>query len=105
MKLELNPPVKVGDKVFVSNKSFGQCNFLERYSKYTEETVTGVKCEVDIETGEVKYTYKTDNPNNNYWYIYTGKIHFTKESLFESFREEIEQLIPSELRNYLWGVQ
>jgi hypothetical protein len=37
-------------------------------------------------------------------YIYDGKIAFTKEQLYESFREEIEKLIPEDLRNYLWKV-
>ena len=102
---EIDLPIKIGDKVWMcTNKGFGSCNFLERYKQYSEFTVTNVKVEFNMQTGKQEICFSTDNPKDNCWYIYNGKTAFTKEQLYESFRAEIEQLIPEELRKYLWNV-
>lgn len=102
---EIELPIKIGDKVWMcTNKGFGSCNFLERYKQYSEFTVTNVKVEFNMQTGKQEICFSTDNPKDNCWYIYNGKTAFTKEQLYESFRGEIEQLIPEELRKYLWNV-
>ena len=98
---EIELPIKIGDKVWMcTNKGFGSCNFLERYKQYSEFTVTNVKVEFNMQTGKQEIYFSIDNC----WYIYNDKTAFTKEQLYESFREEIEQLIPEELRKYLWNV-
>lgn len=102
---EIDLPIKIGDKVWMcTNKGFGSCNFLERYKQYAKFTVTNVKVEFNMQTGEQEICFSTDDPNTNCWHIYKGKTAFTKEQLYESFREEIEKLIPEDLRNYLWKV-
>lgn len=102
---EIDLPIKIGDKVWMcTNKGFGSCNFLERYKQYAEFTVTNVRVEFNMQTGEQEVSFSTDNPKENCWYIYNGHVAFTKEQLYESFRKEIEELIPEDLRNYLWKV-
>lgn len=102
MKIELKEPIKIGDKVWMpkNNKDFETCNFMNRYTKYEETTVTDVKLEYFAKTGKTEWLFTVEG--HNCWYIYTGKTCFTKEQLYESFREEIEQLIPQEIRDYLW---
>lgn len=100
---EIDLPIKIGDKVWMStNKGFGSCNFLERYKQYAEFAVTNVEIRFNMETEKQEILYSVDN-GENCWYIYKGKTAFTKEQLYESFRKEIEELIPEDLRNYLWN--
>lgn len=96
--ITFNPPCKKGDKIYVANSKFGSCNFLERYSKYKIQTIKEVKARINLDTDDVEYYWNTEE--DSCWY--STKPFFSKEELFESFREEIEQLIPEELRNYLW---
>ena len=101
---EIDLPIKIGDKVWMStNKGFGSCNFLERYKQYAEFTVDNVKVEFNMQTGKQEICYSVNKPDDNCCYIYNGKVAFTKEQLYESFRKEIEELIPEDLRNYLWN--
>lgn len=103
MNIEINPPVKVGEKIWMSkNNGFGTCNFLERYTQYEEVTVTKVSFEYDMETGQIKWTFAVSGRSCLYLYDEKKGFCFTKEQLFESFREEVETLIPEEMRNYLW---
>lgn len=100
---EIDLPIKIGDKVWLSdNKGFGSCNFLERYTQYSEYTVTNVHVEFDMKNNGSRVVFSVDGKDHSY--IYNDKIAFTKEQLYESFREEIEKLIPEDLRNYLWKV-
>ena len=98
---EIDLPIKIGDKVWLcNNKGFGSCNFLERYKQYSEYIVNNVQVEFNMATGNPRILYRVDD--QDCWYIYDGKVPFSKEQLYESFREEIEKLIPEDLRNYLW---
>jgi len=98
---EIDLPIKIGDKVWLSNnKGFGSCNFLERYKQYSEYTVTNVQVEFDIKSGNSRIVFHVDGQDCGF--IYNGNTAFTKEKLYESFRSEIEQLIPEDLRDYLW---
>ena len=98
---EIDLPIKIGDKVWLSNnKGFGSCNFLERYTQYSEYTVTNVQVEFNMKTNDSRIIFSVDGKDYNY--IYNGNTAFTKEELYESFRSEIEQLIPEDLRDYLW---
>ena len=98
---EIDLPIKIGDKVWLSNnKGFGSCNFLERYTQYSEYTVTNVQVEFNMKTNNSRIIFSVDGKDCSY--VYNGKTAFTKEQLYESFREEIEQLVPEDLRNYLW---
>lgn len=102
MNIEINPPIKIGDKVYLPNKEFGSCNYLERYNQYREYVVNRVRFEYDMETNNIKWYFGVEGEKSNHSYIYTDKVAFTKEQLYESFREEIETLIPQEMRDYLW---
>lgn len=98
---EIDLPIKIGDKVWLSNnKGFGSCSFLERYTQYSEYTVTNVQVEFNMKTNDSRIVFSVDGKDCDY--IYNGKTAFTKEELYESFRFEIEQLIPEDLRDYLW---
>lgn len=98
---EIDLPIKIGDKVWLSNNNgFGSCNFLERYTQYSEYTVTNVQVEFNMKTNDSRIIFSVDGKDCSY--IYNGNIAFTKEELYESFRSEIEQLIPEDLRDYLW---
>ncbi len=106
MKIEVTPPVKIGDKIWMSkNSGFGTCNSLERYTQYEEVTVCNVRLEYDTKTGESKWFYGVEGRGNLYLCDNNYKIYHTKEELYESFREEIEKLIPEDLRNYLWNTK
>lgn len=99
---EIDLPIHIGDKVWLSNnKGFGSCNFLERYTQYSEYTVTNVKVEFNMSTGNSEIVFTVEGKDCAF--IYNKRTAFTKEQLYESFREEIEKLIPEDLRNYLWG--
>ena len=88
---EIDLPIKIGDKVWLSdNKGFGSCNFLERYTQYSEYTVTNVQVEFNMKTKDSRIVFSVDGKDCSY--IYNDKIAFTKEQLYESFREEIEKL-------------
>ena len=100
MNIEINPPIKVGDKVYIPNRPFGSCNFLERYTKHTEGIVKSVKFEYNMQTKDIKWTFSIEGENANY--VFGKWVCFSLEQLYESFREEIETLIPEEIRNYLW---
>ena len=101
MKIEINPPIKIGDKVWLSkNDGFGTCNFLERYTQYQEYTVNSVYFKYDMKTGSIEWTFTVEGKSTGY--VYTDKVAFSKEQLYESFRKEIETLIPKEIRDYLW---
>ena len=102
---EIELPIKIGDKVWLcKNKGFGSCNFLERYKQYAEFTVDNVEVRFNMQTGKQEICFSVDDPNDNCWYIYNDHVSFTKEQLYESFRKEIEELIPEDLRHYLWNV-
>lgn len=101
MILDIESPINVGDKIWLSkNDGFGTCNFLERYKQYQEYRVKWVKLEYNLETNIAEWYYGVEGKSPTY--KYTGKVARTKEDLYESFREEIEELIPEDLRNYLW---
>ena len=98
--MKLTFPSKLAIR-FGNNKGFGSCNFLERYKQYSEYTVTNVNVEFNIKTKDSRIVFSVDGKDCNY--LYNDKIAFTKEQLYESFRKEIEELIPEDLRNYLWN--
>lgn len=104
--ITVKPPIKIGDKVWLSlNSGFGTCSFLERYKQYQECTIDAVKIEVTIKENleiDYKFLYQVKEQKEKYWYYYTEETPRTKEQLYESFRDEIEKLIPEELRKYLW---
>ena len=101
MKIEINPPIKIGDKVWLSkNDGFGTCNFLERYTQYQEYTVNAVSVKYNMKTDSIGWYFNVEGKNNTY--VYTDKVALSKEQLYESFREEIETLIPKEIRDHLW---
>ena len=53
-----------------------------------------------MKTDSIEWYFNVEGKNNTY--VYTDKVAFSKEQLYESFREEIETLIPKEMRDYLW---
>lgn len=97
--LSVELPFKIGDKIWMDKSmGFEKCNFLDRYKKVEE--VTGIEVRVNLESGKQQIVYTVDNEGTGY--VYTGFVTFTKEQYYERFRAEIENLIPEELRNYLW---
>lgn len=52
-----------------------------------------------MNTGNIEWTYNVESKQGSY--LFTDKVAFTKEQLYESFRKEIETLIPEDLHNYL----
>ena len=60
----------------------------------------GVNFTVGLKTNKQEIVYCVDHTGTGY--IYNGFVAFTKEQYYESFRKEIEELIPEDLRNYLW---
>ena len=101
MNIEINPPIKIGDKVWMSkNERFSSCNFLERYTQYQEYTVNAVSFKYNMKTNSIEWYFQVEG--KDLCYLYTDKVAFSKEKLYESFREEIETLIPKEIRDYLW---
>lgn len=99
MTLDIYPPIQVGDKVFLPTKD--NFNFFERYTRFQEYTVDKVKLEYDLENNIIEWYYGVEGKSCLYKFN-ENKTAFTKEQLYESFREELEALIPEDLRNYLW---
>ena len=98
---KIDLPIKIGDKVWLcNNNGFGSCNFLDRYKQYSEYTVTNVKVTFDMKNNKEEIVFSVDGKDHSY--VYSDKVAFTKEQLYERFRDEIEELIPEDLRNYLW---
>lgn len=99
---EFEMPIHTGDKVWMcDNNGFGSCNFLERYKQYSQYTVKNVYVKLNTNTGEFEITYSVEG--KDYGYVYKeGSVAFTKEQLYEKFRNEVETLIPQEMRDYLW---
>lgn len=104
--ITVKSPIEIGDKVWLNlNSGFGTCNFIERYKQYQECTISAIKIEVTIEENseiDYKFLYQVKEHKEKCWYHYTEKTPRTKEQLYESFRDEIEKLIPEDLRKYLW---
>ena len=98
MKIEINPPIKIGDIVWMSRN--GSCNFLQRYTQYQEYIVSAVSFKYNMKTNSTTWYFEVEGKNNTY--IYTENTIRSKEQLYESFRKEIEILIPKEIRDYLW---
>ena len=98
MTLNIEAPIKVGDKVWLPIKD--SFPFSERYTRYQEYRVIGVKLDYDLETNIIEWYFRVEG--KEYLYRYTQSTALNKEQLYESFREEIEALIPEDLRNYLW---
>ena len=94
--ISLNIELPVGEKIWIDD-SKGSCNFLERYKELKEVTVTNVEVRYNIANKTTEIAYTVDNKTT---YRYNGFIARTKEEYYE--REEIENLIPEDLRNYLW---
>lgn len=98
--LEIDLPVKIGDKIWIDlSKGFGRCNFLDRYKNLQE-----------VEIDDVSITHHL-NGKTEVWFHYKGGesyhkvnnlVAFSKEQYYENWRKEIEDLIPEDLRNYLW---
>lgn len=101
ISLNIELPVEIGEKIWIDDsKGFGSCNFFERYKKLKEVTVTNVEVKYNLAEGITEILYATDNKT---FYRYDGFIAHTKEEYYERFRDEIEKLIPEDLRNYLWN--
>lgn len=102
INLSIELPFKIGDKIWMDmTKGFGSCNFLDRYKRIEEVEVTGIEVRYNLETGKQEIVYTVNNSGTGYFY--NGFVAFTKEQYYERFRKEIEELIPEELRNYLWN--
>ena len=100
ISLNIELPVGIGEKIWIDDsKGFGSCNFLERYKELKEVTVTNVEVRYNVANKTTEIAYTVDNKTI---YRYNGFIAHTKEEYYEKFREEIENLIPEDLRNYLW---
>lgn len=101
MTLDINPPIKIGNKVWLSkNSGFGTCNFLDRYKQFQEYLVTNVIMKYDLKTDTFEWFFEVDGKSAQY--LFNEGIAFTKEQLYESFRKEIEELISEDIREYLW---
>lgn len=104
LNLSIELPFKIGDKIWMDiTKGFGSCNFMDRYRKVEEVEITNIKVEFNLATNktEIYYTVSKEGSFGN-CYVYDGFVAFTKEQYYEKFRKEIEELIPEDLRNYLW---
>lgn len=103
MNIEINPPIKVGDKVYLKTTSFYDetpFSFLKKYTQYKECIVNRVQFEYDMETKRIIWKFGIQGESQSH--IYTNQTALTKEQLYESFRVELETLIPKEMRDYLW---
>ena len=101
VNLSIELPFKIGDKIWMdTSDGFGRCNFVDRYKKVKEVEVTSIEVRYNLKTNKQEIIYCVDNTGTGY--IYNGSVAFTKEQYYENFRKEIEELIPEDLRNYLW---
>lgn len=101
LNLSIELPFKIGDKIWIdTSDGFGHCNFLNRYKKLKEVEITNIKIHYNLKTNKQEIIYYIDHTDTGY--IYKGFVAFTKEQYYEIFRKEIEELIPEDLRNYLW---
>ena len=102
MQINIDLPFQIGDKIWVDKtKGFGSCNFMDRYKNLEEVEIVSIKIEYDITTKEYQILYKVTN--RDHYYIYNGKIASSKEQYYDLFfREELEKLIPEDLRIWLW---
>lgn len=101
MQINVELPFQIGDKIWVDKTNgFGSCNFMERYKNLEEAEIVNIKIEYDLATQEHRILYKVTN--KDHYYIYNGKVAFSKEEYYEFFRKELEELIPEDLRTYLW---
>lgn len=101
LNLFIELPFKIGDKIWIdTSNGFGRCNFLDRYKKVKEVEITSIEIHYNLKTNKQEIIYCVDNTGTGY--IYNGFVAFTKEQYYENFRKEIEELIPEDLRNYLW---
>lgn len=101
LNLSIELPFKIGDKIWMdTSDGFGRCNFLDRYKKVKEVEITSIEIHYSLKTNKQEIIYCVDHTETRY--IYNGSVAFTKEQYYEKFRKEIEELIPEDLRNYLW---
>lgn len=101
LNLSIELPFKIGDKIWMdTSDGFGRCNFLDRYKKVKEVEITSIEIHYNLKTNKQEIIYCVDHTETRY--IYNGSVAFTKEQYYEKFRKEIEELIPEDLRNYLW---
>ena len=101
LNLSIELPFKIGDKIWMdTSKGFGRCNFLDRYKKVKEVEITNIEIHYNLKTNKQEILYCIDHDETRY--TYNGFVAFTKEQYYENFRKEIEELIPEDLRNYLW---
>nr|DAU23672.1 MAG TPA: hypothetical protein [Caudoviricetes sp.] len=101
ISLNIELPFTVGDKIWIDRaKGFGSCNFMDRYKRVEEVEVTSIEVRYNVKTNKQEIIYAVNNEGTGY--IYNGFVAFTKEQYYERFRDEIEKLIPEDLRNYLW---
>lgn len=102
LNLSIELPFKIGDKIWMDvTNGFGSCNFMDRYKKVEEVEVTNIEIRYNLKTGKQEIVYCVNNKGTGY--VYNGFVAFTKEQYYEKFRKEIEELIPEDLRNYLWN--
>lgn len=101
INLSIELPFKIGDKIWMdASNGFGRCNFMDRYKKVKEVEVTSIEVHYNLKTNKQEIIYYVDHTETGH--IYNGSVAFTKEQYYENFRKEIEELIPEDLRNYLW---
>ena len=102
MQININLPFQIGDKIWVDkNSGFGSCNFMERYKGLEEVEIVEIKIEYSMSTKEHQILYKVTN--RDHYYVYNGKVAFSKEEYYDLFfRKELEELIPEDLRTWLW---
>ena len=101
LNLSIELPCKIGDKIWMdTSNGFGRGNFLDRYKKVKEVEITNIEIRYNLKTNKQEIAYCIDHDGTIY--IYSGFVAFTKEQYYENFRKEIEELIPEDLRNYLW---
>lgn len=102
MQVNIDLPFQIGDKIWVDKTNgFGSCNFMERYKNLEEAEITHIKIEYDVATKEQRILYKVTN--KDFYYIYNGKVAYSKEEYYDLFfRKELEELIPEDLRTWLW---
>lgn len=93
-------PVQIGDKIWMDmSKEFGHCNFLERYKNLQEVEIDDIKVEHLVATGKTEIWLHYKGGDN---FFRMGRYALTKEEYYENWRKELEDLIPEDLRNYLW---
>ena len=102
LNLSIELPFKIGDKIWVDRTNgFGSCNFMDRYKKVKEAEITNISVRFNLAENKTEITYTL--AGENFSRLYDGFVAFTKEQYYEKFRQEIEELIPEDLRNYLWN--